>query len=242
MSLVFPKWTNAIPAAIVATGGIGSVAVVAGTWYYATPDYTEVGYEPEQPVAFSHRIHAEQLGIDCRYCHSNVEESGHSNIPDTHTCMNCHTGDPISGIAYLNNDLWSAHVDNENLATVRSSYATGEAIPWRRIHKVPDYAHFNHAVHVNAGVSCYSCHGNINQHEVARQEHSLAMGWCLDCHRNPEEHLVAASDTDPALPQITDLEAVRRLLESDDYAETTGMDLVKQSQVEPPQSCGACHY
>ncbi len=241
MSLVFPKWTNSIPAAIVVSAGFAGVAVIAGGWYYMTPDYTEVGYEPEQPVNYSHRIHVNTLGMDCRYCHTNVEESGFSNIPDTATCMNCHTGDPAQDIAYLNSTLWSAHKQNENLVKVREAYASGEPIRWRRVHKVPDYAHFNHSVHVNAGVSCYSCHGSINEQAVVRQEKSLAMGWCLDCHRNPEDHLVRVSDTDPDLPKITDLDAIKRLLQSDEQ-KARGLELAAELRIEPPQSCGACHY
>ena len=241
MSLVFPKWTNAIPAAVVVGGGFATLAVVAGGWYYMSPDYTEVGYEPDQPVDYSHLIHVNELGIDCRYCHTNVEESAHSNVPDTATCMNCHTGDPVSDQAYLSSDLWAAHKIDENLVRVRSSYASGEPIKWRRVHKVPDYAHFNHAVHVNAGVSCYSCHGSINQQVVVRQEHSLSMGWCLDCHRNPEDHLVRTSDTDPNFPRITDLDAIKRQLESDSQRET-GLEIAAELRIEPPQSCGACHY
>lgn len=241
MSLVFPKWTNAIPAAIAVGGGLATVAIVAGGWYYMTPDYTEVGYEPIQPVDYSHRIHVNQLGLDCRYCHTNVEESDHSNVPDTATCMNCHTGDPVTDQAYLNNTLWKAHKTNQNLMKVRSSYASGEPIRWRRVHKVPEYAQFNHSVHVHAGVSCVSCHGQVNELAVVRQEKSLAMGWCLDCHRNPEKNLVRVSDTDPTLPKITDLDAIKRQLESADQRET-GRAIAAELQIEPPQSCGSCHY
>lgn len=241
MSLVFPKWINAVPAALVVGAGVTTLGVVAGTWYYATPDYTEVGYEPEQPVAFSHALHAGQLGIDCRYCHTEVEESYHSNIPDLSTCMACHTGDVVTNTAYLNVDLWNAHRVNEELVQVRSAYAEEKPIRWRKVHKLPDYAKFNHAVHVNAGVSCLSCHGNIHMQEVVRQVEPLSMGWCLDCHRNPEEHLVAASDNDPDGFRITDLEAVDAQLRSTSQSEIGAM-LARQKQLEPPQSCGACHY
>ncbi len=241
MSLVFPKWTNAIPAVLVGGLGATAFAVVVGTWYYATPDFFEIGYQPEQPVAFSHRIHSGQLGIDCRYCHTNVEESAHSNVPDTATCMSCHTGDVATDQAYLRRDLWLSHKENEHLVELRSNYQTGEPIQWRRIHKLPDYAHFNHAVHVNAGVSCYSCHGRIDQHEVARQVESLSMGWCLDCHRNPEQHLVAVSDTDPMKPRITDLGEIAQQLKSGGQR-AAGLALIEELGNEPPQSCGACHY
>ena len=240
MSLIFPRWSNTAPRAVLGGLGMGLIAVVGIVTYYFTPEYWEVGYEPEQPVAFSHHIHVGQLGIDCRYCHTNVEESNHSNVPDTATCMACHTGAGDAG--YLNASLWASHKENVHLTRVRQAYATGEPIPWARIHKVPDYAHFNHAVHVNAGISCYSCHGRIDTHEVARQVHSLSMAWCLECHREPEEFVVAASDLDPSKPRITALGEVSSLLARSDYAETAGAALVMERQLQPPQHCGACHY
>jgi len=231
---------NAIPTAAAVLGFGGVVALTAGVTYYFTPKYWRVGYEPIQPVDYSHQLHAGTLGIDCRYCHTHVEESGHSNVPDTATCMSCHTG--VGEQAYLERSLWTAHQENPHLVKVRESYATGRPIRWKRVHKVPDYAHFNHAVHVNAGVSCYSCHGRIDQQEVVRQEHSLSMAWCLDCHRNPAPHLVAASDIGSSgLTRITDLEAVERLLKSRDQKER-GARIEAEHMLQPPESCGMCHY
>ncbi|TVQ78331.1 MAG: cytochrome C [Phycisphaeraceae bacterium] len=238
VSIVFPRWTNAVPGVLVATLGVLGLGVVWATWYYATPDFWQVGYEPDQPVAFSHQIHAGQLGIDCRHCHSNVEQSGHSNIPDTATCMSCHTGAGEAG--YLNASLWAVHRGNSDLVRIRAAYASGEPIRWRRIHKIPDYAHFNHAIHVNAGISCYSCHGRMDQQEIARQVHSLSMGWCLDCHRSPEEHVVDVND--PNIRRITNLAAVEKQLANRPAQLATGVELVIQNKLQPPQHCGACHY
>ena len=115
-----------------------------------------------------------QLEMDCRHCHTFVDRSEHSNVPATDTCMSCHSmvrkNDPV-------------------LAQVRESYESGEAIPWVRIHKTPDYVYFNHAVHVNRGISCVECHGRIDQMEVVHHAKSLSMRFCLDCHRNPEEYI-----------------------------------------------------
>lgn len=235
---VFPRWTNTVPTALVAALGLFGVFIVWATWYYATPDFWEVGYEPEQPVAFSHQLHAGQLAIDCRYCHTHVEESGHSNVPDTETCMNCHTG--AGETAYLNATLWAVHRDNADLVRVRSAYASGEPIKWKRIHKVPDYAHFNHAIHVNAGVSCYSCHGRIDQLVVVRQVESLSMGWCLECHRNPEDYVVDVSD--PDIQRITNLAGVEKQLSNRTLQAEDGTRLVMEKKLQPPQHCGACHY
>lgn len=239
MSSVFPTWANAVPAAVLAGLSVVGIGVVAGVWYYFTPEYWRVGYEPEQPVEFNHQLHAGQLGIDCRYCHSHVEVSGHANVPDTATCMSCHTGE--GDIAFLKPNLWQAHQENESLVKVREAWATGRPIQWRRIHKLPDYAHFNHAVHVNAGVSCYSCHGRMDRQEVARQEHSLSMAWCLECHRNPENYLV---DVDGLLGnpiQVTNLAAVEAQLASRDQRQR-GRELAELRRLQPPEQCGACHY
>src|SRR5512136_15488 len=127
-------------------GGLLTVtAVTAGVWYYLTPKYSRVGYQPIQPVAFSHAVHVDQLGFDCRYCHNGVEKSWYSNIPASSTCMNCHSqvlkGDP-------------------RLALVQESADTGRPIPWVQIHRVPDFVYFNHSVHVNRGISCVDCHRN----------------------------------------------------------------------------------
>jgi hypothetical protein len=241
VSQVFPKWSNSLPKVVGATLTLVGVSVVWGVTYYFTPKYWEVGYRPEQPVDYNHQLHAGKLGIDCRYCHSNVEESGHSNVPDTATCMNCHTGEVGFG-GYLNSQLWAAHETDENLVAVRGAYASGEPIRWKRIHKLPDYVHFNHAVHVNAGVSCYSCHGRMDQQEVAEQVHSLSMSWCLDCHRNPAPHLVDASDVVAAgKPRITNMRAVEELLSQSTQRER-GAALEADRRLQPPENCGACHY
>lgn len=240
---------NALPTLGAVFGGAAGLAVVAGVTYYFTPEYWRVGYEPIQPVDYSHQLHAGTLGIDCRYCHTHVEESGHSNVPDTGTCMNCHTG--VEAVAFLNNNLWSGtpnrvgHKDNPNLIAVREAHATGEPIQWKRVHKTPDYAHFNHAVHVNAGVSCYSCHGRIDQQAVVRQVHGMGMAWCLECHRNPEEALVDVDgvlDGGSAAPvSITDLSTVDRLLGEAEQLER-GAQLAAYHKLQPPENCGACHY
>ena len=114
-----------------------------------------------QPVAFQHDIHVGQLGLDCRFCHSYVEVSGHSNVPNTQTCMNCHT---------------QVAKDNPKLKPVRDSWATGVPIQWVKVHNVPDYAYFNHSAHVNRGVSCVRCHGKVNEMTVVWQHESQSMG------------------------------------------------------------------
>jgi hypothetical protein len=174
MSDIFPKWTNRLPQMIIIGVLLTGTAVTAGVWYYFTNKYTNVGYRPVQPVAFSHAIHADQLGLDCRYCHNAVERAWYSNIPASSVCMNCHN---------------QVLKDDPKLALVRESYQSGQPIPWVQIHKLPDYVFFNHSVHVNRGVSCVECHGQINKMDEVYHAKPLSMSFCLDCHRNPALHL-----------------------------------------------------
>src|SRR5438874_5775021 len=174
MSAIFPKWTNRLPGMIISVAVLTGTALTAGTWYYLTPKYSRVGYQPIQPVSFSHAIHADQLGVDCRYCHNAVEKSWYSNIPASSTCMNCHN---------------QVLKDDARLALVRESAATGKPIPWVQIHRVPDFVYFNHSVHVNRGISCVECHGKVNKMDTVTHMQPLSMSFCLDCHRDPESRL-----------------------------------------------------
>jgi hypothetical protein len=223
------------------TGAISTLALVtAVVWYYFTPSFWEVGYQPTQPIAYSHQLHAGTLGIDCRYCHSDVGQSKYSNVPTTDVCMNCHavTGDSAGYLALaLTQDGTSPspHWTSVELQRLRTAHDAGESPGWRRVHKLPDYAHFNHAAHVNAGVSCYSCHMRVDQMPVVHQTQSLAMGWCLDCHRAPESQLIDTTEV-----RVTDLAAVELLLSDPGYATSTGLRLAEN--VNPPENCSACHY
>ena len=151
MANFFPRWTNWLPLKIMICGIVIVTALVGATWYYDTPKYTRVGYMPTQPVPFPHDLHVTQLGMDCRYCHNAVEVAAHSNVPDTQVCMNCHT---------------QVQKENPKLEPVRSSWTTGQPVPWVQIHRTPDYVYYNHSAHVNRGISCYSCHGEVNHMPV----------------------------------------------------------------------------
>ena len=221
MSAIFPKWTNRLPLMIIIGGALIGTAVVAGAWYYLTPKYSKVGYQPIQPVAFSHATHAGQLGVDCRYCHNAVEKSWYSNIPASGVCMNCHN---------------QVLKDDPRLALVRESAASGKPIPWVQVHRVPDFVYFNHSVHVNRGISCVECHGQINQMEEVYQFQPLSMTFCLDCHRDPSAK-VRPPD------KITDL----NWKWSDNPEENArqqklkGGQMVHEWKVESLQTCSACH-
>ena len=216
MANIFPKWVNKVPFKIVFALSLLAIAVVVGITYYFSPEYTRVGYAPTQPVAFSHEFHSGTLEIDCRYCHTYVEQSGHSNVPGTNVCMSCHS-------MVLKNDA--------RLATVRQSYDSGEPIPWVRIHKVPDYVYFNHAVHVNRGISCVECHGKVDEMEVVYHAKQLSMGFCLECHRNPEDYI-------RPVEEVYNLDW-ERPNNPEDLKEIE--EFVHDWGVNPPQSCSGCH-
>lgn len=219
---VFPEWHNKIPKVFFGViGPIATAVIIGAVWYYFSPRFTDVGYRPEQPVPYSHKLHAGNMEMDCRYCHSHVERSWSAGVPPTETCMNCHR---------------QVRKDSPALLPVRESWATGQPIPWVRVHKVADYAYFNHAAHVNpragatAAIGCESCHGRIDQMVVVGQQEPLSMGWCLDCHRAPENHLRPISEvtTMGYVPAGGDQIAVGQKLKAD-------------NQINPPVHCSGCH-
>ncbi|QQR88767.1 MAG: cytochrome c3 family protein [Myxococcales bacterium] len=181
---IFPRKLNLLPviAGIVTVGAL--VGITLGVWYYFSPKNLQVGYAPEQPVPYSHRVHAGQLGIDCRYCHSSVEVSQEAAIPPTQTCMGCHA---------------IVKADSARLRKLVASWKSGDPMEWVRVHKLPEHSYFDHSVHLAAGVGCASCHGRIDKMEVVEITQPISMSWCLDCHRNPGPHL-------RPLDQITNME------------------------------------
>jgi len=215
MSDIFPKWTNRLPLQILLGAALVGTVGALGVNYYFTPKYTRVGYQPIQPVNFSHSVHVEQLGLDCRYCHDGVEKSWYSNIPSSQTCMNCH-----------NQVLGS----DPRLSLVRESAATGKPIDWVQIHKTPDYVYFNHSVHVNRGISCVECHGRIDQMDEVKHDKPLSMGFCLDCHRDPAAKIRPQSE-------VFNLAWER----PEGFAQHHGKQMVRDMKVESLQSCSACH-
>ncbi|CAN5492746.1 cytochrome c3 family protein [soil metagenome] len=228
MPQIFPRKANAYPLLSLGVLGVGALVVVFAAWYWMSPEFLEVGYEPQQPVPYSHALHVGQLGIDCRYCHNHVEQSPHANVPATQTCMNCHNQIQTGSLALL---------------PVRESWATGDPIQWVKVHQLPDYAHFSHAAHVNVGVGCESCHGRVDQMEVVYTVANLSMGWCLDCHRDPSEHLRPPSE----VTTMGYLDAQLRPGE-DGYRErrraftATNEARIQAENIRPPQNCSACHY
>lgn len=200
--------------------------------YYATPKTLNVGYQPSQPIPFSHKIHVDQLGLDCRYCHSFVEVSGHSNVPTGNTCWNCH-----QHVQKESPKLEPLHI---SMDPNHPAY-DGKPIEWVRVHKLPDYVYFNHSAHVNRGISCQSCHGDVDQMEVVYQAEPLSMGWCLECHRSPEDELRPLEEV-----FNFDYDAESWLAENPmEGVETTkdlGLKLKEQFEIAPKESCATCHH
>jgi hypothetical protein len=211
---VFPRWANKTRQIVgIALGG-APIYLTALVWYGMSPKTTDVGYQPQQPVPYSHAVHVGKLGLDCKYCHNTVDESSLAAIPPTSTCMNCHT---------------LVHPESTKLLPVRESAATGKPIEWVKVHDLPDYVYFNHSAHVTRGVGCVSCHGRIDQMEVVYQEKTLSMGFCLDCHRNPEPNLRPPS------------EATNMNWQAPGDPVAYGATLRKLNNINPPTDCSTCH-
>jgi hypothetical protein len=179
---------------------------------YRSSWQTQVGVVRPQPVEFSHEHHVAGLGIDCRYCHTSVETSPYAGIPATEICMQCHS------------QIW---VESPKLEPVRASFRTGEPIRWTRVHDLPDFARFDHSIHVQKGVGCASCHGRVDKMPLMWRTETLHMQWCLDCHRDPGPHLrprdlVFSMETPPA-------ELIG------------GEDLLRARQIESETDCSICH-
>lgn len=251
MGNIFPSWTNWIAIKVlICLGAIGTL-IVGLVWYCWTQSYTRVGYMPEQPIPFDHSLHAGQLGMDCRYCHSFVENSPHSNLPAAELCWNCH------GPGKVKPDSPKLELLRQAMDTNSDNY-TGEPIRWVQIHETPDYAYFNHSAHVNRGVSCVECHGRVDEMEVVHHDKSLSMGFCLDCHRNPEEHLrpldkitdldweASEADVEAFFAKIakednTTVDALKEKFKGEWTPELLGKHLKQRWAVNPPQDCAACH-
>ena len=215
MSQIFHHSTNTLSKLSI----FGAVfALAGGAWLLISVTrssyVTRVKEAREQAVPFSHAHHVGGLGIDCRYCHTTVEESKFAGIPPTATCMNCHS------------QIWS---DSPMLEPVRASFREDEPLVWWRVHDLPDFVYFDHSAHVNKGVGCTTCHGPVDKMPLMWQEATLLMEWCLECHREPErfvrpQHEVFNVAWQPPEDQVRQ-----------------GRALVKLYEIQPRTSCSTCH-
>jgi len=217
MAQIFHRSTNTIAKVSI----FGSIFFLGFfTWIYSTllrSSYvTGQNVVKKQPVPFSHEHHVTQLGIDCRYCHTSVEQSHFAGIPPTATCMNCHR------------QIWT---NAELLAPVRDSYASGTPLRWSRINDLPDFVYFNHSIHVAKGIGCVTCHGRVDRMPLMFQHASLQMEWCIDCHRDPAKF-------------IRPKDQVFNLAYQPPDDPGFGAALVKEYRVQSPRtltSCSTCH-
>lgn len=208
---IFPEWTETLKKWVNLLLLGAPVYLVALIAYGVTPEALRIGYQPDQPVPYSHALHAGELGIDCRYCHTVVDRSPKAAIPPAQTCMNCHS---------------TVRKDADSLLPIRQAFAENQPVKWVRVTDLPDYVFFNHQAHVNASIGCESCHGRIDQMVTVYQAKSLTMEWCVDCHKNPTPYL-----REPA--------NVTKMGYTPSPGE--GERVKKKNAIDPPINCSTCH-
>lgn len=213
----FPRWTDALRPLLGIAAVVTPAYLVALFAYGASAQTLQVGYAPEQPIPFSHALHAGKLGLDCRYCHNTVEVADAAAIPPLETCMNCHAR------------IFPA---SPRLAPLREAYEGGESLKWVKVHDLPEFANFSHAPHLRAGVSCVECHGRVDQMERVETVAPLSMGWCLDCHRDPAPSL-------RPVEHVFDLGWAEGM--SDAERRSLGERLIQERGIHPREDCSTCH-
>ena len=214
MAQLFSKKANVTPLYFLISLILIILFIIFAFWYWGSPYYTDVGYQPEQPVPYSHKFHVSELGMDCRYCHVGVETAAVAGVPPTQTCMNCHT---------------MIKADSDSLKVVKASWDNNIPIQWIKVHKSPDYVYFDHSAHTNAGIGCVSCHGRVDRMNVVVQMEPLSMKWCLDCHRDPTEHIRPISE-------VTNMNWKR----NEDNLQFA-QQMIKELYISPPTDCQGCH-
>ena len=217
MSALFPRWTNTFArVAAVSAVGVPVVALSAVMLLQRTPYVTNQHVELVQPIQFDHRHHNWEEGIDCRFCHAQVETSATAGIPATSLCMGCH-----------------AQVFNKSprLEPLRQAYFSKTPVAWKRVHDLPDFVYFNHSIHVRKGVGCVTCHGRVDRMPMVYQAEPLTMQWCVDCHRAPQQHL-------RPLDAVTDMQW-QAPVSAAQRAEL-GQRLAQANDVHPRTACDTC--
>jgi hypothetical protein len=215
MASVFPPWSNTAFRVAIAAAGIGGLALVAAPMIYSRSPWARGQFFVEdQPLEFDHRHHVRDVGIDCEYCHNTARRAATAGVPSTEKCMGCH------------DQIWNR---SPMLDVVKRSYFSGLPIPWNRVHDIPGFVYFNHAIHVNKGFGCASCHGRVDRMPAVYQVATLTMGFCLDCHRNPERYIRPEDE-------ITNME-----WSAGDGQLELGRALVKERGIRNVTTCTGCH-
>ena len=215
MAQIFHRSVNTISRVSIYGGVFLLIAISYLAWAVNESSfYTDARLPLDQPVPFSHKHHAAELGIDCRYCHTSVETSSFAGIPPTETCMTCHS------------QIWT---NSSMLEPVRSSYTTGQSLEWRRVNVLPDFVYFNHSIHIKKGIGCTTCHGQIGEMPITWKQNTLYMRWCIDCHKHPELNVRRREDVfKPVYQPPADQLAL-------------GERLVAEYKIKKFTSCDTCH-
>jgi len=181
MANLFPRSANFLPFKIAICLGVAVTGVVLAVSFYGTKKTQAKGYQPDQPIPYDHSLHAGVMEMDCRACHSFVDKSGHANIPSVNVCATCHAAgaEQNAGIK----------PDSDKLKPLRDAIEHDKPVRWRKIWDAPDYVYFDHSAHVNRGVSCVECHGNIHEQRKVHKSVVHTMGMCLECHNSPEDYI-----------------------------------------------------
>ncbi len=215
MAALFPRWMNSVARVALLAVGCALVGVpVALMAWVRTPNATRQYQPVTQPIAFDHRLHVTGQRIDCRYCHFTVERSASAGLPPSSSCVACHD---------------ERYMSTSVIGLVRRSIATGRPLAWTRVHTLPGFVYFNHAIHVTKGVGCETCHGRVDRMARVYQDAPLTMSWCVDCHRDPAPNLrpVTAMTTMGWTPPAPRRELAQRL--------------VREYRVRKLTDCTTCH-
>lgn len=232
MAQIFHSGFNTLARLSVILGVAAPVGLIAAaSGISQSPANTKVGVPLNQPVPFSHEHHANELGIDCRYCHTNVEKSATAGVPPTETCMSCHS------------QIWT---NSPLLEPVRESYRTGAPITssdgevgWNQVNKVPEFVYFNHSIHIKKGVTCNVCHGPINTMQLTYKAKTFFMAWCLSCHRHPEKFIRPEAEVKKWMQNPAANENARSAAKQTE----DGLQLIQQYNIKTKQlvDCWVCH-
>jgi hypothetical protein len=215
MRALFPPWSDSLFRLCLALAALAIVSLPLGAMLWVRTPYVTRQFDPkDQPIAFDHRHHVRDDGIDCLYCHDGAVRTKHAGVPATSVCMNCHS------------QVWP---EAARLAPVRASLLEDRPIRWNRVHQLPEFAYFDHSAHVSHGVGCVECHGRVDLMARVYPVSPLTMGWCLDCHRDPAPHLRPQSE-------ITNME-----WQAPVNARAAGEAVATTLHIDPPVYCSACH-
>lgn len=232
MSQLFPKFTNlfaklSIVAVLLGVGSLGFLG-----WLIArSPFATDVGTDKPQPIPFSHKIHVGDLKMDCRFCHTSVEKSSFAGIPPTETCLKCHS---------------VVKTDSPLIAPLKQSKEANMPIEWVRVHDLPDHVYFDHSIHINKGIGCTTCHGQIDEMAQVTKVNSFQMGWCLSCHKHPDVNVRESKEAVFNMswkPQSNkDVKTLHDHLNQVSSGRPEDlMSNAEKFQVRNPVNCSACH-